>query len=80
MQRVNLTLDDDTSERLSRHAKHLGIAQAAAARALIREALARHEALERRRGLARDYAAGRRDATEILEAMEAGQVELLDED
>lgn len=80
MARVNLTLDQDTAARLSRHAKHLGLAQAAAARELIREALTRRESLAKRRALARDYAAGRSDAAEILRAMEAAQIDLLDED
>ncbi len=80
MPRVNIMLDDDTMNRLSRHAKHLGLPSAAAARALIQDGLARRERLERRRKLAEDYAAGRQDATRLLHVMEPGQWSLLDED
>jgi predicted transcriptional regulator len=37
MERLNLTLDDDTSTRLEAHAKKQGRARAALARELIRE-------------------------------------------
>jgi len=80
MARVNITLDDDTMQRLERHAKHFGLASSAAARALIREALERREKLERRNKIAKDYAAGREDAAQVLRAMEGAQLELLDED
>lgn len=80
MSRVNLTLDDDTQERLAQHAKYLGLPQAAAARELIREALARREARERRRRLASDYAAGRDDAKDLVGEIEMAQMELLDEE
>jgi len=35
---------------------------------------------QRRARIAKDYAAGREDAAQVLLAMEAGQLELLDED
>ena len=77
MGRVNLTLDEDTHARLERHAKRLGQPQAAAARELIREALARREARERTRKIAADYAAGRRDAEGLVRELEQAQLELL---
>jgi len=45
---------------------------------LIREAIARREALELQRKLARDYAADRGDAKQILQDLEVAQLELLD--
>lgn len=76
MERLNLTLDEGTSGALARHARKAGKPRAALARELIREAIAQRDALEHRRKLARDYAAGRDDAREILD-MEAAQLELL---
>lgn len=78
MERLNLTLDESTSGALARHARREGKPRAALARELIREAIARREAIERQRKLARDYAAGRSDAEELLSEMEAAQLELLD--
>jgi len=49
-----------------------------AARGLIREAIARRDALEREHKLARDYAAGRSDARQVLRELETAQLELLD--
>jgi hypothetical protein len=80
MERLNWTLDEGTSGALSRHARREGKPRAALARELIREAIARREALEAQRKLARDYAAGRDDAREILNDMELAQLELLDSD
>ena len=80
MERLNLTLDERTSGALARHARRERKPMAALARELIREAIARREALEAQRKLARDYAAGREDAAEILNDMEAGQLELLGDD
>ena len=81
MERLNLTLDEGTSGALARHARREGKPRAALARELIREAIARREAIEYRRKLARDYAAGRSDAEELLKDMEAAQLELMgDED
>ena len=77
MDRLNLTLDNDTSGALSRHARHEGKPRAALARELIMEALARREAVAQRRKLARDYVAGRDDAKELLAELERGQLELL---
>lgn len=77
MERLNLTLDEGTSGALSRHARREGKPRAALARELIREAIARREAVEAQRKLARDYAAGREDAREILSEMETAQLELL---
>lgn len=77
MDRLNLTLDDDTSGALARHARDQGRPRAAVARELIREALARRAAVERQRKLARDYAAGRDDAGELLAELERAQLDLL---
>ena len=79
MDRLNLTLDAGTLGALTRHAKTQGRPRAAIARELIREALARREALEKQRKLARDYAAGRGDARELLADLEGAQLDLLDE-
>jgi Ribbon-helix-helix protein, copG family len=78
MERLNLTLDEGTSGALARHARREGKPRAALARELIREAIARREAVERQQRLARDYAAGRTDAREILKDLEVAQFELLD--
>jgi len=80
MSRVNLTLDDDTYRQLAEHAKHLGVPQAAAARELIRHALATQQARERCRKLASDYAVGRSDALDLAKDFETAQLELLDEE
>ena len=79
MERLNLTLDENTSNALERHAERHGQARAALARELIREALQQREARERQQKLARDYAAGRADAAALLADMEAAQLELLEE-
>lgn len=79
MERLNLTLDDDTSTRLEAHAKKQGRARAALARELIREALTQRDTRELRRKLASDYAAGRDDAAEVLQDLERAQFDLLDE-
>jgi hypothetical protein len=78
MERLNLTLDASTSSALSQHARREGKPRAAFARELIREAIARREAIALQRKLARDYAAGRGDADELLGDLEAAQLELLD--
>jgi hypothetical protein len=81
MSRLNLTLDDDTHARLTRYATQAKLAVATLARQLLREAVERREAEARRRKLAADYAAGRADAREILDDLEAPQLEgLLDAD
>lgn len=78
MERLHLILDEDTSRALARHARREGKPRAALARELICEAIARRDALEVQRKLARDYAAGRADAKQILQDLEAAQLELLD--
>jgi hypothetical protein len=80
MERLNLTLDEGTSGVLARYARREGKPRAALARELICEAIARREEVERRRKLARDYTAGRDDAKQILNDMEAAQLELLDDE
>ncbi|TMQ07790.1 MAG: hypothetical protein E6J90_42445 [Deltaproteobacteria bacterium] len=80
MERLNLTLDEGTSGALARHARREGKPRATLARELICEAIARRESMEYRRKLARDYAAGRSDAEELLQDMEAAQLELLDDE
>jgi len=81
MGRLNLTLDADTENLLERHAKRERKRRASLARELLREAIARREALERQRKLAADYAAGRADAGALLEDYEPAQLDLLgDED
>jgi len=80
MARLNLTLDKDTLRQLDRHTKRSGKPRAALARELLREGLARREALERRQQLARDYAAGRGDARTLLSDLESAQLELLDDE
>jgi hypothetical protein len=77
MERLNLTLDEGTSGALARHARREGKPRATVARELIREAIAHREALEHHRKLARDYAAGRSDARQLLGELETAQLELL---
>lgn len=80
MERLNLTLDPDTSGALERHARRQGKPRAAVARELIREALTHREAVERQHKLARDYARGRADAADLLGELEGLQLELLHAD
>ena len=80
MARLNLTLDQNTARQLDRHIKRSGKPRATVARELLREALARREALELRRQLAQDYAAGRSDARILLRDLESAQFELLNDD
>lgn len=47
------------------------------ARDIIKEGLDRRERLEKMRQLAKDYAAGRDDASDLLSDLEAAQGELL---
>jgi hypothetical protein len=77
MDRLNLTLDDDTSTELAKHARKEGKARAALARELIQEALRTRAALARHRKLARDYAADREDALALLQDWEPGALEIL---
>jgi hypothetical protein len=80
MERLNLTLDAVTSSALQRHAQSRGVPRARLARELIREAIEHREARERQRKLARDYSAGREDASELLSDLEAPQLDLLDQE
>jgi plasmid stability protein len=80
MARLNLTLDEDTFRRLDRHTKRAGKPLAALARELLREGLAQREEAERRKQLATDYVAGRRDARALLKDLEGGQLELMDDE
>jgi hypothetical protein len=80
MPRLNLTLDADTIACLDRHAKGQGAGRAGFARRILREALDSREALVRRKALAADYTAGRRDAREILDHLEAPQLEGFDDE
>lgn len=80
MGRLDLTLDPDTLSWLEKHASRAKVAVASLARELLREAVSRRESLARRRKLAADYSAGRDDVKELLEELEAPQLEgLLDE-
>jgi len=78
--RINLTLDRDTYMQLDQHAKRSHKPRARVVKELLVEGLARHAARARRQQLARDYAAGRADARALLNDLEAGQVELLDDE
>jgi hypothetical protein len=81
MARINLTLDRDTCAELEQHAKQAGKPRARVVKELLVEALQLHVTRERRRQLARDYAAGRVDARALLSDVESGQLDLLgDED
>lgn len=79
MARLNLTLDEETWRRLDEHARRSGERRASLARRLLKEALGRRDAMERRERVARDYAAARQDV-ELLRELEAGQLDLLDDD
>lgn len=78
MTRLNLTLDDDTSQRLARHARRQGVPRAAFARGILREVLKAREALACKKKLAADYVAGRADARRLLKELEARQLEWFD--
>jgi metal-responsive CopG/Arc/MetJ family transcriptional regulator len=80
MARVNLTLDEDTFRRLNRHTKRLGKPRVRVVAEILREGLARREAAERRKRLAADYAAGGADTRALLKDLEAGQLELMDDE
>ena len=80
MARLNLTLDDDTFQKLDRHTKRRGKPRARVATEILREGLARREAAERRKQLAADYAAGRADARALLKDLESAQLDLLDDE
>ncbi|HEY3446571.1 MAG TPA: hypothetical protein VGK67_09415 [Myxococcales bacterium] len=74
---MNLTLDRETFDKLSRHAKACKAPPSTVARTLLREALERREELARRKKLAEDYSSGRNDARELLAGLQVPQLELL---
>ena len=78
MERLNLTLDADTAKALGQHAREHGRPRASVARELIREALELRAAAQRKRQLARDYLAGRKDAVELLRELEGSQLDIDD--
>jgi hypothetical protein len=80
MPRLNLTLDDDTLAQLDRYRKQLGKPRARVAKELLREGLERRRAAAQRRKLAADYVADRAGARTTLGDLEAGQLDLLDDD
>ncbi|OGQ82579.1 MAG: hypothetical protein A2289_26730 [Deltaproteobacteria bacterium RIFOXYA12_FULL_58_15] len=77
MFRMNLTLSEDTLQRISEHASRWGIRRSAAARRLILERIADLEQEEHQRQLKADYLA-QRDDVDALE--EGAQLELLGDD
>jgi hypothetical protein len=77
MERLNLTLDEITSRALAKHAARVKRPRATVARELILEALQQRDLREQRLQLARDYVAGREDASEVLEDLECLQIEVL---
>lgn len=77
MARLNLTLDNDTLNRLAQYAQAEGRARSAIARELLIEALNRIDRVRRLERLARDYAQDRDDAELLLADLETGQLELL---
>ncbi len=79
MERLNLTLDTDTMNRIKKHAEVEGKARAAFARELLVAGLERLERIEKLERLARDYAEGRREVSTLLSDFETGQLELLDD-
>lgn len=78
MARINLTLDDATMRDLRRHAQMLARPAAGLARELLEEGIRRREAAARRLALARDYAAGRKDARRLLSDLEGAQLDTWD--
>lgn len=80
MARLNLTLDEATFLHLKKHAQQCSKPVARVASELVREAIDRREAAARRRRLAEDYRAGRKDAALLLGDFESAQLELLEDD
>ena len=80
MERLNLTLNNDTYQELKRHAVRVGKPCARLAREILLEGLSQRAAREQRTRLARDYAAGRGDTRAVLKDWEEAQTELLSED
>ena len=80
MARLNLTLDEETWRRLDECARRSGERRASLARRLLKEALGRRDVLERRKKVARDFAAAGSHDVDLLRALEEGQLDLLDDD
>ena len=80
MARLNLTLDEGTLLEFDRYRKQVGKPRARVAKELLQEGLERRRTAERRRKLAADYVADRSDVRSALSDLEAGQLELLDDD
>jgi hypothetical protein len=78
MPRLNFTLDRDTFRRLETHARKARCGPVTLAKRLIRDALDRREADQRRRKLALDYARQRNDAYAFLRELQIGELDLLD--
>jgi hypothetical protein len=78
MGRLNMTLSDDTERALARHAKKLRVPVATFARTVLCEGLAHREILERKRQLAKDYAAGRTDTSSLLDELSELQLEIVE--
>ncbi|MBI2893362.1 MAG: hypothetical protein HYY06_07400 [Deltaproteobacteria bacterium] len=78
MARLNLTLDDVTLQALERDARKAHVRTATHARRLLREALEEHARRERRLRWAEAYRADREDAKKLLAEMEAGELDLLE--
>jgi hypothetical protein len=78
MSRLNLTLKESTMKALNRYAQGRPTAQAA--RELLEDALGREAKAQALRKLARDYAAGRHDALELLTDFEPLVLEVLGEE
>ena len=80
MARINLTLNEDTYSSIVEHAREEGMPQASMARKLIKEALDRRNALKKLRKLASDYGAEGKGSARLLEDLEAGQLDLIDDE
>jgi len=72
---MNLTLDQETSNWIRRHAAAGKLRQATMARQLLTEAVAHRQRVEERKKLAADYAAGRKDAASALRDLEGQQLD-----
>jgi len=80
MSRLSLTLKADTLSKLERAARSRRVRVATYTRRLVEDALERAERAEELKKLAGDYAADRKDASELLMDMEAGQLDLLNDE
>ena len=78
MARLNLTLSDDTFERLCELADAQNQTRAGFARQLLLTALHRIDRRQRMEQLARDYAEARSDTDTLLAEISLGQLDLLD--